>query len=65
MSNINSIRNGFATVLTMAFGYRFPLSAYIQASAQKNEHLMWEVDALRVELQDAEHRSKGWLEVHI
>jgi len=35
----------------------------MQASAQKNEHLNWEVDALRVELQDAEQRSKGWLEV--
>lgn len=34
-----------------------------QRSEQENGHLKWEVDTLRVELQDAEERAKGWLQV--
>ncbi|CAM9605019.1 unnamed protein product [Ectocarpus sp. 4 AP-2014] len=30
--------------------------------AQQNGHLKWEVDAMRVELQDNTERSKGWLQ---
>ncbi|CAM9580584.1 unnamed protein product [Ectocarpus fasciculatus] len=36
--------------------------AEAEASAQQNGHLKWEVDALRVELKDAEERSQGWLQ---
>ena len=36
-----------------------------QKSKQENGNLKWEVDSLRVELQDAEERAKGWLQVRI
>ncbi|CAM9163321.1 unnamed protein product, partial [Scytosiphon promiscuus] len=39
--------------------------AETEASASENGHLKWEVDALRIELQDAEDRSKGCMQEEV